>query len=88
MDEFSIYREQALRLRKLAESGTEGELRAELRQLAAGLASWIVRAEIRAMSEAPEAPRRGRRWRVLARWWWRHWGRGWDYAEWGSAAAQ
>lgn len=87
MDELSGYREQALRLRRLAESGTEGELRGELRHLAAELAAWIVRAEIRAMSVAPEAPRRGRRWRGWARRW-RHAPWRWAYAEWGSVAAR
>ncbi len=47
--ELNEFRELALRFRALAEHGTEGELRAELKRLSAELAAWIVSREIQAM---------------------------------------
>jgi len=47
--ELNDFRELALRFRALAEHGTEGELRAELKRLSAELATWIVSREIQAM---------------------------------------
>jgi hypothetical protein len=47
--ELNEFRELALRFRALAEHGTEGELRAELKRLSAELAGWIVSREIQAM---------------------------------------
>jgi len=58
------YRERALQLRRLADFGTEGELRSEMRQLAAELATWVVNLEIRRMTEgAPPKTRMWRPWR-------------------------
>lgn len=74
--ELSDYREEALRFRALADAADEGELRAELRQLSAAMARWIVATEIRAMTGAPPADMQGglgllARWRRRGRggWW-------------------
>lgn len=48
--ELNELRELALRFRALADHGTEGELRAELKRLSAELAAWIVSREIRTMT--------------------------------------
>jgi hypothetical protein len=65
--ELSDYREEALRFRALADAADEGDLRAELRQLSAAMARWIVATEIRAMTgEAPEGRKGGLG--LLARW--------------------
>jgi hypothetical protein len=70
--ELSDYREQALRFRALADGAHEGELRAELRQLSAAMARWIVATEIRAMTgESPTDKKGGRG--LLARWRRRGW---------------
>ncbi len=70
--ELSDYREAALRFRALADGADEGDLRAELRQLSAAMARWIVATEIRAMTgEPPTDIRAGRG--LLARWRRRGW---------------
>jgi hypothetical protein len=47
--ELNEFREPALRFRALAEHGTEGELRAELKWLSTEPAAWTVSREIQAM---------------------------------------
>jgi hypothetical protein len=73
----SEYREMAWRFRALAEDGTEGELRAELKRLATEMAAWVVAAEIKAMTveEPVAAAREGRGGRF--RWRWRQLWRAW-----------
>ncbi|HZB92289.1 MAG TPA: hypothetical protein VE397_12650 [Stellaceae bacterium] len=76
MEGLSVYRELALRYRALAEHGTEGELRAELKRLSAELAARAVQAEIVAMRDGAAAPTVKRepgrwtrwRWNWLGRW--------------------
>jgi hypothetical protein len=65
--ELSDYREEALRFRALADGADEGDLRAELRQLSAAMARWIVATEIRAMTGEPPADMK-RGLGLLARW--------------------
>jgi hypothetical protein len=48
--ELNELRELALHFRALADHGTEGELRAELKRLSAELAAWIVNREIQTMT--------------------------------------
>jgi hypothetical protein len=73
----SEYREVAWRFRALAEHGTEGELRAELKRLAAEMAAWIVAAEIKAMTvEEPAGATKAAR-AGLFRWRWRRLRRVW-----------
>jgi hypothetical protein len=70
MDDLVRYRERALRLRWLADFGTEGELRSEVRRLAAELAAWIVNVEVRKMTGEQLRPvSKGNRWRALRRAW-------------------
>jgi hypothetical protein len=74
MDDLIRYRERALQLRRLADFGTEAEVRWEVRQLAAELATWVVDVEIRRMTGEPSPPpaKRGhhasRWWRALRPW--------------------
>jgi hypothetical protein len=70
--ELSDYREAALRFRALADGADEGDLRAELRQLSAAMARWIVATEIRAMTGEPPTDIAGGR-GLLARWRRRGW---------------
>lgn len=70
MDDLARYRERALSLRRLADFGTEGELRSEVRHLAAELATWIVNLELGKMiGEQPQIVSEESRWRALKRAW-------------------
>jgi hypothetical protein len=75
MDDLIRYRERALELRRLADFGTEGELRSQVRQLAAEIATWVVNVEIQRMTDnappnRPEDTHTSRLWRA-----WRPWAR-------------
>jgi hypothetical protein len=71
VNRLSDYRETAWRLMALAEHGSEGELRAELKQLSTEMAAWIMAAEIKAMTvEEPAAAGTAERARAF-RWRWR-----------------
>lgn len=78
MDDVVMYRERALAWRRLADFGTEAEVRWELRALAAELAAWVVNIEIEGMmsEQLPPVLRHQAhvspwRWRTWRRWPWR-----------------